>query len=1157
MFPSSGLFIHINCPFLRRGLCERPHCLYKHATESRETFGGLYKSAEVDLTGDYTPANDNSLHELERLDKEIETVRHEVEQEQRRLSCYQTSQADRISNKLVTRHETSASYGLSSSKEHKSRVQSKYVVDNSKPRTDLEYDPLSNFSAALRSYSSSGNEHKGKTRQDGTSSRSVHFGEKPSTHQVQMYQTQSPENLDDATEDGVLVIDVSLSPNGTSDQPQNTGDLASGKSSQDIEKDVKEIKTVKVFLDSPTQKIKTKVVNAASLAASSNNTNNVPDCCSKESNPVLPTFDKTKGYRNEGRSVVDLTGCLEELERESKNTVFQSPERVKKMTDSASFSTISDQPYHLGNPQIELTCNTEKTMSQPYPTSRLKRPAREQASITEQKQGKVQSHFSSVQSGPSVVQDGEETTSKTAVKTDMNTLKSQKRAEAGQASCQIQSQNVTSVNPHGRAESSESTEQLLQEDDEAVIIINSSSEDDDISYSEMDISDSDPMEECYRIFMEANCKDGGNEQCTTSMRADMVVEKPEVNRRTQTLTGKKRVAHKAKNLEPLAKSRPQPQVLVPLQEPAVSGFVSRPSISSKIQQVQQRASVLTAQVKAGQKLVSSVIQKKPETQTVPSALTPTPENFQPSPVQNAYLNYIPFGTAVVEVGNNMHLILPQGSFPLSVTSTSSPVASVLTTVSQVHPKPDTFKQTNAPAAVTPLPRYRSTAPVLIAAPARRPALNSAFASTSLQPTVGVSTGFQAAAQAAVKTLPVKRKLKQQSEGPKDKVPHDVRQRYVNMFTEEFLKTTADVNKAFEKALAEEKSVYNRSVNKLKYLSIAVNALKRLKNQSTTAKMEKRVQSQRPKGNIPFDPKKINRNGDTVLYEILKGYALTNEQMIENNYPVQHPENSGSVVLFSDKKVSTDPLKRICCRCGATYSVSETGKHVRKEECNYHYGKGVTNRVPGGVETRYSCCQGVMGAPGCQMFKLHVHDFVTRDGFVSTVPRCPPELSCPGVYSLDCEMCYTVQGLELSRVTVINSNLQVIYDTFVRPDNEVIDYNTRFSGISEEDVKGNHTSLSEVQETLLSFISADTILVGHGLETDLCLLKLLHGRVVDTSVVFPHRLGPPNKLSLNSLTAEYLRRIIQESGGLPLYKQLFYLFLYSQANKATIFIHYKR
>ena len=41
-------------------------------------------------------------------------------------------------------------------------------------------------------------------------------------------------------------------------------------------------------------------------------------------------------------------------------------------------------------------------------------------------------------------------------------------------------------------------------------------------------------------------------------------------------------------------------------------------------------------------------------------------------------------------------------------------------------------------------------------------------------------------------------------------------------------------------------------------------------------------------------------------------------------------------------------------------------------------------------------------------------------------------------------CYTTQGLELARVTVVNSSLQVIYDTFVQPENEVIDYNTRYT-----------------------------------------------------------------------------------------------------------------
>lgn len=86
--------------------------------------------------------------------------------------------------------------------------------------------------------------------------------------------------------------------------------------------------------------------------------------------------------------------------------------------------------------------------------------------------------------------------------------------------------------------------------------------------------------------------------------------------------------------QPVAKSRPQPQVLVPLCEPVTSGFGSRSSVSSKTQQVQQRASTLTASVKGGQAFVSSTSQKKPETQFSPSVLTQNPETLQPAPVRN-------------------------------------------------------------------------------------------------------------------------------------------------------------------------------------------------------------------------------------------------------------------------------------------------------------------------------------------------------------------------------------------------------------------------------------------------------------------------------------------------------------------------------------------
>ena len=50
---------------------------------------------------------------------------------------------------------------------------------------------------------------------------------------------------------------------------------------------------------------------------------------------------------------------------------------------------------------------------------------------------------------------------------------------------------------------------------------------------------------------------------------------------------------------------------------------------------------------------------------------------------------------------------------------------------------------------------------------------------------------------------------------------------------------------------------------------------------------------------------------------------------------------------------------------------------------------------------------------------------------------------------------------------------------------------------------------------------------------LCLfdvtLQVYHDRVVDTSVVFPHRQGPPYKRALKTLMAEILQRIIQEDG----------------------------
>lgn len=88
---------------------------------------------------------------------------------------------------------------------------------------------------------------------------------------------------------------------------------------------------------------------------------------------------------------------------------------------------------------------------------------------------------------------------------------------------------------------------------------------------------------------------------------------------------------------------------------------------------------------------------------------------------------------------------------------------------------------------------------------------------------------------------------------------------------------------------------------------------------------------------------------------------------------------------------------------------------------------------------------------------------------------------------------------------------------------------RFSGITEQNMEGVTTSLLDVQATLLSMFSDKTILIGHSLESDFKALKLIHDTVVDTSIMFPHRNGYPQKRALRNLCSEYLRKIIQNDG----------------------------
>ncbi|KAJ6507395.1 ribonuclease H [Mycena vitilis] len=181
-------------------------------------------------------------------------------------------------------------------------------------------------------------------------------------------------------------------------------------------------------------------------------------------------------------------------------------------------------------------------------------------------------------------------------------------------------------------------------------------------------------------------------------------------------------------------------------------------------------------------------------------------------------------------------------------------------------------------------------------------------------------------------------------------------------------------------------------------------------------------------------------------------------------------------------------------------------------------------------------------------------FQKPDGWVETPEEQKPSLlddpaKAPKrtVYCIDCEMCLTEDGKELTRICLIDFNSGVVvYDQLVKPLKPILDYLTRWSGITAEQLGPITTTLAQVQAHVLRLLSPPAanpfaangtpsaphltpILVGHSLESDLKALKLCHSMCIDTAVLYHHPRGRPLKPGLAWLTKKWCGREIQTGG----------------------------
>ncbi|KAJ5507638.1 hypothetical protein N7527_009781 [Penicillium freii] len=259
----------------------------------------------------------------------------------------------------------------------------------------------------------------------------------------------------------------------------------------------------------------------------------------------------------------------------------------------------------------------------------------------------------------------------------------------------------------------------------------------------------------------------------------------------------------------------------------------------------------------------------------------------------------------------------------------------------------------------------------------------------------------------------------------------------------------------------------------------------------------------------------------------------------------------------------------CDRCGQRFQVfpgrREDGTLASGGYCDYHPGRPVypqrkkTDHVTGPSQPYFPCCSEALGtSTGCTRAKTHVFKVSEAKRLASilqfkTTPSQPGKGPLDPV-SIDCEMGYTTLGLELIRLTAVSWPKGCdLLDVLVRPMGEVLDLNTRFSGVtpqhyasaspygtpmpsinapSADEKKTTSPPLqlvqspAEARDLLLKLLQPETPLIGHAIDNDLNACRIIHPTIIDTVLLYPHPKGLPIRISLKALAQRHLGRDIQ-------------------------------
>ncbi|KAG8164723.1 hypothetical protein KVR01_004998 [Diaporthe batatas] len=214
------------------------------------------------------------------------------------------------------------------------------------------------------------------------------------------------------------------------------------------------------------------------------------------------------------------------------------------------------------------------------------------------------------------------------------------------------------------------------------------------------------------------------------------------------------------------------------------------------------------------------------------------------------------------------------------------------------------------------------------------------------------------------------------------------------------------------------------------------------------------------------------------------------------------QGSGAVVASS----STDAVGNAASRGGRSKQPPANGsKNGSKKDCRYHSGH-FNGRT-------WGCCGG--GAWNQPCTTADDHEVVEyKPGELEgqyryhRTPAEAPGSAVRRAVAIDCEMGTSIRNESICiRVSAVDYfTAEVLVDQLVFPDEKILNYNTRFSGVTFKQMmqaksKGDCLlGIAAARRALWNFVGPDTIVVAHSGQNDLTCLRWIHAKIVDTFLV---------------------------------------------------------